>query len=496
MAYFTQEEKRVIEICRVMMFDTSSPFFGQPPRPGPPILTSAWYRPNGHDGTLIGIPHKDFNRIGPYRSPDLGLGRKAVRNPALAVWSWVHTLAHKLAHKLGYEWPGFQRQRANQKNSPLYKLPVELLVLIGEQLLPVSRLCLRRACIRFWIHLERLGPELHDGVLVRTEVLQLSVLLNQDARNHLQDQYNRRCDLADLNTWLHRRGCSGCLKIHWNSDHFSTTALSAALTSPKTRVCVGLEGSIDICEHISFSAECLLAGISDFRNLVIFCQMHRLVQDVDGNRCSRLEWDAAYGPRVEYHDGMRITIERRFYLFSVPLETNPTHQELFDALQRINGVICPHLRTSSPHLFYRTELTTECSLGVQDSLDLRARYAKMRRCGYIPMYYDEPEKCMFRSKCPHQECDTWFGLRRIDTIQYPIHHVIFEVKRSFVGDPTHPSWKAQVVSRERDVASVPKPTGCTSRYGSCKGPVCAARHHGLVITPHDLEGTMETEETM
>jgi hypothetical protein len=237
----------------------------------------------------------------------------------------------------------------------------------------------------------------------------------------------------------------------------------------------------------------MLRGLSDFRNLVIYCQMHVLVRDVNGNRCLRLGNDASYGSRIEYHNGMRITIKRHFYLFSAPAGVKHTDQELFDALQAIDGVICPHLRTSSSHLLHRTELTAECSVGLRYySFDRR----KLENCKILwTHYFMDRELCISWSKCPNQECDTWFGLRQISHVGYPIRHVVLDVRRGFVGDPKHPSWKAQVVSREQreginaaTVASVPRTTGCTSQGGSCKGPVCAARHPGLVMTPHDSEG--------
>lgn len=493
MALFTQEAIEAIHRLGVMWFQTASPttpFYGQPLPPGPPIATSAWYRnPNEPpDRMFPGILNSFFNRTGTYSTRNVCLKPRAVRCAAFAVWSWICSAAHRIRG----ESPAFKKQLANQENSQLYRLPVELLELVGEQLPPVSRLCMRRACSKFRTCLERLGPELRNDVLLRTEVLQFNLLLKQDARHHLQHQYNQRCDSADSNSQLYQRGCSGCLKIHRNSDDFSTRALSAALTiSPKTRVCVGLEGSIDLCEHISFSTECLIRGLRDFRNLAMHCQMHRLLRGTDGNRCCRLERDASYGPRIEYYDGTKVTIDRRFYLFSVPVGTKNTHQELFDALRVIDGAICPHLRTSSPHLFHGKELTAECTRGVYDDPNVNWHVNWLKRpCAMLTDSRPNERKCIFWSKCPNQECDTWFGLRRLYTDFYPIHHVILEVKRSFVGDPTHPSWKAQIRLMEHGVEVTPKTNKCISRYSSCKGPVCAARHHGLVITPLDLEGTM------
>jgi hypothetical protein len=291
----------------------------------------------------------------------------------------------------------------------------------GEQHFPVSRLCMKRVCSRFRICLERLGPELRDDVLLCTKVLQFNLLLKQDARYNLQDQYNQRCNSSSLNSQLYRRGCFGCLKIHRNSNDFCAKSLSAALTiSPKTCLCISLQGSIEICEHISFSTECLLRGLHDFNKLEIRCQIHRLVREVDGNRCAILERTAAYGLRITYHDVLRITIDRRFYLFSALAGTNHTRQGLFDALQTINSAICTHLRTSSPHLFYE-ELTAECSYGVGDDPNESLFFNTLRQsCALLRDFRFDGAKCIFWLKCLSPECDTCFGLRQLHSDLYPI----------------------------------------------------------------------------
>jgi hypothetical protein len=447
----------------------------------PPIVSSAWCcKFNGPGAKYFGIRDEFFDRMGKYRTENQGFKRRRI-------WSWIFSVA---CGSRG-ESSAFEKEMDNRKSSQLYKLPVELLVLIGEQLPAVSRLCMRRVCSKFRTCLECLAPELDGGVL-RAEMLEFTLFLKQDARRNLLDQYNRRCDSASQDSQLYQRGCSGCLKIHRNSNEFPEKADPMALImSPKTRICIGLAGSIDICEHISFSAECLLRGLRDFHQLQMHCQRHRRLPGVDGNRCASLERKAAYGPRIAYYDGARITIDRRFYLFSVPLGKNLTHRELFDALQIIDGAICPHLRTSSPYLFHGAELTAECSDGITDN-PMRGMLSNVfkRPCAGLADRFWEESQCISWSKCLNVECDTRFGLRRIymDAC-YPIHHIVLEVRRSFLGDPTHPSWKAQTRSTEpRLGGATRKPPLCISRYSSCKGPVCAARHDGLVVTPFDVEG--------
>lgn len=487
MAIFTQAEMARIQWLAIIHFEKSNPterWYIPALPPGIPIATSAMYwRPNHFREMLEGMPDTFFNRIGTFRAKNPNSKYRDMIFAAFVFWRRLCFAARRIRGQIP------KTQLTNQKYSQLYKLPVELLLLIGEQLPPVSQLCLRRVCSKFWTCLERLGLRLDNDIFLRTEILQFNVLLKHDERIRLLRQYTLNCKSANPNAQLSRRGCSGCLKIHESIDDFTATALTL---SPMDRVCVGLQGSINICEHISFSAECLLQGLHAFHQLEIYCQQHTKVRSIYGDRCYDLERNATYRPRIAFYDGIRVTIDRRFYLFSAPVGKDFTHQELFEALQVIDGAICPHLRTSSSYLCQEIELTAECSLGMKDDSNKRNWF---RRCGRMAQCRSDTENCIIWSKCPNSDCDTWFGLRRIHTLFFPLHHFILEVKRKFLGDPTHSSWKAQFKSMEGGMEVIQKSSKCDARRVHCKGPVCTARHHGLVITPFDTESTKCIETT-
>jgi hypothetical protein len=190
-----------------------------------------------------------------------------------------------------------------------------------------------------------------------------------------------------------------------------------------------------------------------------------------------------HGPRIVFYGSSNITIDQRFYLFSAPIGTEFLHQELFDALRAIDVAICPHLRTSNPHLRDNIELTTECSLGIRDDPkdDISVHWVQRRCSLVIDSRYNE-KNCIVWSKCPNPHCDTKFGLRRLCTVSYPLHHIILDVRRCFMTDATHPSWVAQVESEEV-TEDIPESSSCDSRHVRCKGPVCASKHSDLLVGP-------------
>jgi hypothetical protein len=143
----------------------------------------------------------------------------------------------------------------NQINSPFHKLPVEILWAIAEYLPPVARLSLRRVCSKLRTCLAHLGPEIQSQSLWMAERFQFVFLLRQDRQYQLQNKYQRRCDKRGFDSQFHRLSCSQCLIIH-DFDYFSAGQICPD-TSPKSRICAGLEGFIELCEHFSWSAECL-----------------------------------------------------------------------------------------------------------------------------------------------------------------------------------------------------------------------------------------------
>ena len=102
-----------------------------------------------------------------------------------------------------------------------------------------------------------------------TERYKFNFLLRQDKVYKAQDEYQRHCNKTSSNSQLHHLGCSQCLITH-NSCYFSTGQLSPK-TSPKTRICAGLEGYVELCEHFSWSVECLWRGFRVLEGLQLRC---------------------------------------------------------------------------------------------------------------------------------------------------------------------------------------------------------------------------------
>lgn len=486
MERFSQQDIKYLELGETIRFDPDNNrkrLFTLLP-PGPPIVTSTWQiKPNRLYNLIPGIPESFFDRTGTHSN------KIAPRKRVVWFVMFALRMLYTNLYGISSKETALAKRKENWERSMLYRLPVELLLLIGEQLPPLSQLCIRRVCSKFRICLEGLGPELRDGALLRTDVLKFSLLVKRDAWQLRQQQYNERCDNSDPDSKLYRRGCSGCRTTHRNLSAFLDSSSSQNFSlSPKERICIGLQGNISFCEHISFSAECLMKGLHDFRKLKLYCALHRRIRDSDGNQCITLEREPVFGPKMEYIDGAKITIDRRFYLFSAPLTWIPTRQELLQALHHVDGVICPHLRTSSSYFWCMKNLTAECPRGVKDDPDRGRGFNFIQRpCADLWNFQRVDRLCIFWSKCPNSSCNTWFGLRRLFIDIDPIHHIVLEVKRTFVGDPTHPSWKAQVESTESEPAVLEPAQGCLSRYGNCKGPICAARHDGIVVSPGDLD---------
>jgi len=178
---------------------------------------------------------------------------------------------------------------------------MELTLAIAQYLSPVAHLVMQHVCIKF-----RTGfaSDLEGNTLTVKELLQFAFLLQRDLQLRLQDDYNRKCNLAPLNSIFDRFGCSGCRTIH-GMENFSAKQLSLL---PNTRICKGLEGTFRLCSHLSFSGECLLRGLRQLQNAELFCQVrHR--EDIHGKDMTCVRGRQS-GPRVGFHGGHTITMDR------------------------------------------------------------------------------------------------------------------------------------------------------------------------------------------
>jgi len=174
--------------------------------------------------------------------------------------------ASELAPKPDNMLPAFQAAYVyNCTYSSLHNLPVELVLQITAYLPPVARLIMQRVCSKFRAVLapDGIAPELKNNITTVKDVLQLTLLLRRGVQFGLQDDYDRNYNLATLD-----RGCSGCRITH-EVGNFSAKQLSL---SHKTRICKGLEASFQLCEHFSFSGQCLLRGLREIKNADLFCE--------------------------------------------------------------------------------------------------------------------------------------------------------------------------------------------------------------------------------
>jgi hypothetical protein len=189
-----------------------------------------------------------------------------------------------------------------------------------------------------------------------TERFQFVFLLRQDRQYQLQDEYQRRYNKGGSDSQFHRLSCSQRLTIH-DPSHFSTSQIGPD-TSPKSRICAGLEGFVELCEHFSWSAECLWRGIRVLEGLQLRCNFEHN-HDIYGNTHDHIHMPLL-NPYLYYNPGGTILMYRAFPLFTIGHEV-ATHEALSTALRTLNGYICPHLRTGSPELFNGQILTAECT---------------------------------------------------------------------------------------------------------------------------------------
>ena len=379
-----------------------------------------------------------------------------------------------------------ERRRAaishNQTNSTFYRLPVEILCAIAAYLSPVAILSLRRVCTKLRTCLAHFGPEIKSGSLFMAERYQFVFLLRQDRLYKLQRKYQRLCEETDSDSRLHHRGCSQCLTIH-DSYHFSAGQLNPN-TSPKSRICAGLEGYIELCEHFSWSAECLWHGFRVLTGLELRCSSFEHSRNPYGRTIESIVLPAL-NPRLFYLDG-RIEMVRAFPLFKIDTSKVTTHEELSTALYILNGYVCPHLRTRSPKLFDGQRLTAECTGSKDNSRSLTD--CDIPLPGYC--LRERGRGCMFSSECRSPNCLTRYGLRRclFNSLQTDI--VVFEVIRTMLSGPTHASWKVQLCGSGKEEDAIKRnkrrssrPADCDAQLWACQGLFCAGRYKRGIVEP-------------
>jgi hypothetical protein len=175
------------------------------------------------------------------------------------------------------------------------------------------------------------------------------------------------------------------------------------------------------------------------KNVDIFCQsQHGL--DVHGTymRCVQ---GYQGGPRVGFHGGHTITIDKIVPLLNIGEEEEATQDMLSAALYQKCAYICPHLNSASPELFGGRPMTAECPDHTFMEVEARTRFRKVQYCRDQNCYYLRRGEYVTWSQCPHPDCFTRYCLKRMFAVEYGI---VLEVSRDLFSDPTHSAWLAQI----------------------------------------------------
>jgi hypothetical protein len=193
---------------------------------------------------------------------------------------------------------------------------------------------MQRVCSKFRTGLAARGiaPETARA----REVFQFIFFLRRDVQLRLQGDYDWWCGLESPNSALHQFGCSGCRTTH-DIGKFSAKQLTL---SPKLRICKGLEASLQLCDHHSFSGLCLLRGLREMKNAELFCQAEHC-WDVHGQH-SVANAGRRSGPHLGFHGGHTITIDQTIPILVVEKTEQVTHDPLSFALAK------------SVHIYFRT----------------------------------------------------------------------------------------------------------------------------------------------
>ena len=333
---------------------------------------------------------------------------------------------------------------AHNYKVPLLRLPMELICEIAAPLKNLDKMAMQRVCRRLRQDLMAedpapgwaVAPQIRNALLSGGEVLGLGFMLRFDRQVRLQAQWERLCDLASSFSVPHKLHCSGCRTLH-SIEYFSDRQRRA---TAKTRLCKGLEGTVRLCEHQSFSGLCLLKGQRELGgNSLIWCNDHAHGRGTDdeGEDLDYVE----FWPTLSFVGGHAITIDRAVRLFTLEYGKIAKHSQLRLALNKANVYICPHLRSNDPSLFGGKPFTADCP--AINWTTVPEGQPQRYPCR------DEPEcvslrrgSCVVWSKCHVQDCPMRYCFRRVGTKDYDLDIIIFEMSSDLVGGPANPSWLA------------------------------------------------------
>lgn len=361
----------------------------------------------------------------------------------------------------------------NQKSSPIYILPPEILLEIADHLSPRDRLILQRVSSKFRNVLVPSGiaPEIEKNLMTAGETDQFKCLVRQENERKLQEDYEIASEMAPSDSELYLFGCSACRTTH-DMTCFTDEELQK---SPKVRVCRGAAGTYEVCCHMAFSGQCLLRALRIFKDADIYC--HQRHFDEAYEQCLPGPGSYKSGPRLGFHGGHTITIDSWLPVMLNEAESL-TSERLVSALCDLDADICPHLKSSDPRTFEEGALQEVCQRYPFEEVDerpLKGFYA-------CRDFLDFPDSDLLRkgnriswSQCHHPDCRTRYCLRQVSDSLSECSAVVLEVSRDLLHSPNHPNWLAQRKQATRIPPMDPvhaedaesKKSSCSSRHNQC-----------------------------
>ena len=194
-----------------------------------------------------------------------------------------------------------------------------------------------------------------------------------------------------------------------------------------------------MCDHYSFSAQCLLAGLRKLRRITLVCDGHHVERD------RTFYGHAPRRPSLAFISGQTIALDQRIGIMKIEQGTKTTHTALLQALREKDIFICPHLRTSSPALFEGKKLAASNFDGDYWSYwDIPQPPPARECCDMTHDFGARSGDCIVWSDCSDKYCRTRYGLRREEGYYENRFMAVLEIGRDLVGGPTDPSWLAQL----------------------------------------------------
>jgi hypothetical protein len=184
-------------------------------------------------------------------------------------------------------------------------LPQDLILGVSKGLPPAS-LAMHRVWSKFrhMLRPQASSEEYKHDDMTTAQQAQYNDVVLREPQAESQEQHNVRLLLSPDHFQDVYLSCSGCQAIH-SVEHFSEQQLN---NSPDPRVCKGLEGTVRLCSHLSFSAQCLLRGLDEMDNVRLMCTRGHY-RDIHGYTAPGGYSRA--GPRIEFHRELNTIIVDR-----------------------------------------------------------------------------------------------------------------------------------------------------------------------------------------